>query len=109
MRSGVTTSTLDIRAALEWKGQYGDLFSGGFTIAMDSAGAMTIDYAFTYHGPEIATREIGLSFELPLAADCFEWDRAAEWSYYPDDHIARPRGYGRSISSVAGASRLRFI
>ena len=37
-------------------------------------------------------REIGLGVDVPLSCDRVEWDRQAEWSYYPDDHIGRPHG-----------------
>jgi beta-galactosidase len=37
-------------------------------------------------------REIGLDFELPLDFDKLKWDRKADYSYYPADHIGRPQG-----------------
>lgn len=53
---------------------------------------MEYRYEFTYRGADLWVREIGLEFELPLDFDKLSWDRNAEYSYYPDDHIGRPQG-----------------
>lgn len=80
------------RAVLNWKGGYGKDFDGGFEIRMDDAGDIEYRYEFTYHGSDVWVREIGLDFETPLGFDKLSWDRNAEFSYYPDDHIGRPLG-----------------
>ena len=89
--SAVTSSDANA-GVLTVKGRYAEGFEGGYVIRMDDAGDMEISYSFKYSGPDFNTREIGLSFELPLSYDHLEWDRRAEWSYYPDDHIGRPHG-----------------
>ncbi|MHB0998666.1 MAG: glycoside hydrolase family 2 TIM barrel-domain containing protein [Armatimonadota bacterium] len=90
--TGDTSGVEDGWAALNWNGQYGDDLSGGYNIRMDDAGQVEICYDFTYKGSQVPVREVGLSFELPVSCDKLEWDRKAEWSYYPDDHIGRPHG-----------------
>ncbi len=80
------------QAVLNWNGSYGSEFTGGYQIRMDDAGDAEIRYEFTYSGPNVWVREIGLQFELPTDFDTLEWDRRAEYSYYPDDHIGRPVG-----------------
>ena len=80
------------RAVLHWKGNYGRDFDGGFTISMDDAGDVEYRYEFKYNGKDLWVREIGLDFELPLDFDRLRWDRNAEFSYYPADHIGRPVG-----------------
>ena len=79
-------------AAIDWNGSYGADYTGGFTYKMDDSGNLEVAYDFVYTGAEFVTREIGLTFEIPLDYDRFEWDRNAEWSYYPNDHIGRPHG-----------------
>lgn len=79
-------------AILEWTGHYGSEFDGGFTISMDSAEHVEINYHFHHPGGEVIAREIGLTFEVPLSCDTLTWDRDAEWSYYPPDEIGRPSG-----------------
>jgi hypothetical protein len=80
------------QAVLNWKGNYGKDFDGGFEIRMDDAGDIEYRYEFKYNGPDLWVREIGLDFEVPLNFDKLAWDRNAEYSYYPDDHIGRPVG-----------------
>jgi hypothetical protein len=80
------------QAVLNWKGNYGKDFDGGFQIRMDDAGDIEYRYEFKYNGPDVWVREIGLDFEVPLSFDKLSWDRNAEFSYYPDDHIGRPVG-----------------
>lgn len=96
----VSHGTEDGRAVLYWRGRYGDQFRGGFIVKMDTTGDVEVAYEFTYLGQEVAAREIGLAFELPPACGRLEWDRRAEWSYYPDDHIGRPQGVAMAHSSA---------
>ena len=88
-------------ASLEWNGQFGEDFIGGYQIGMDNAGYVELQYNFTYKGTDLTAREIGLKFEIPLSCNKLEWDRNAEWSYYPDDHIGRPHGVAVAHPKVA--------
>ena len=89
------------QGVLEWKGTYGKDFEGGFEIRMDDAGDAEFRYEFSYKGPEIWVREIGLEFELPLGFDKLHWDRHAEYSVYPEGHIGRPVGEAVAHPAVA--------
>jgi hypothetical protein len=90
--SGADSNQEQGQAVLHWNGRYGD-FAGGFDIKMDDAGDVQMAYRFKYTGErEFSAREIGLGFEVPSGMGRLEWDRKADWSYYPDDHIGRPRG-----------------
>ncbi|MHB1455832.1 MAG: glycoside hydrolase family 2 TIM barrel-domain containing protein [Armatimonadota bacterium] len=80
------------KAVIDWNGAYGENFIGRFTYRIDDDGDFEVEYSFKNNGPEFIVREAGLSFEVPLSFDRLEWDRRAEWSYYPDDHIGRPHG-----------------
>ena len=89
------------QAVLHWDGSYGTDFPGGFDIKMDDAGDVELAYHFTYNGKQpFSAREIGLAFELPADMTRLEWDRNAEWSYYPADHIGRPHGVAQVHSSL---------
>ena len=90
--ASATTRTEGSHAVLEWKGSYGKDLVGGYEIRMDDAGDVEIRYEFKYNGAPISVREIALEFALPLTCDRLEWDRRAEYSVYPPDHIGRPRG-----------------
>jgi hypothetical protein len=88
------------QAVLHWKGSYGNDFEGGFEILMDDAGDAEFRYEFTYKGPDLWAREIGLEFALPLNFDSLRWGRKAEYNYYPDDHIGRPQGEAVAYPAV---------
>jgi len=88
------------QAVLHWNGSYND-FTGGFEIRMDDAGDVQMAYNFKYNGKqEFSAREIGLGFELPADMGRLEWDRNADWSYYPADHIGRPQGVAMVHSTM---------
>jgi beta-galactosidase len=79
-------------AVLKWKGCFADELAGGYTIRMDDAGNVECSYEFVYNGPGLIAREIGLDFKAPHAFDTLSWERRAEHSCYPPDHIGRPIG-----------------
>jgi hypothetical protein len=68
---------------------------------MDDMGNIEITYNFTYNGPDVTAREVGVSLDVPLDCDRLEWNRKAEWSYYPEDHIGRPVGAAKAHPGVA--------
>jgi hypothetical protein len=88
-------------AVVRFEGQYGSDFAGVFEIKMDDSGIATVSYRFTYAGTGMASRELGLRFTLPLYCDRLTWNRRAEWSYYPSDHIGRPAGTARGHPAVS--------
>ncbi len=99
--SGADSKVEKGQAVLHWNGRYDD-FSGGFEIRMDDAGNVQMAYNFKYNGQrEISAREIGLGFEMPADMGRLEWDRKADWSYYPDDHVGRPKGVAMVHSTFA--------
>jgi beta-galactosidase len=85
---------------IRWNGSFGEEFKGGYEIQMDVAGQMEFRYSFVYSGPDVSVRELGLKFEVPLQFDRLAWDRAADHSVYPDDHIGRPVGQAMAHAGV---------
>ena len=77
---------------IRWNGSFGNDWTGGYEIHLDRDGHVEFGYEFTYHGPDLWVRELGLKFDLPLAFRRLEWERRAEYTVYPDDHIGRPHG-----------------
>jgi len=90
--SEASSATEGGQAVLNWRGSYGKDLVGGYRIGMDDAGDIEIHYEFRYTGTPIYVREQGLEFAVPLSMDKLEWDRRAEYSVYPSDHIGRPHG-----------------
>lgn len=79
----------DILVTIE--GNYPE-FEGSYEVRITPAGRMTVQSSFKYSGADRNAREIGLAFSVPRQCDTLSWDRNAEWSVYPPDHIGRPIG-----------------
>ena len=77
------------------KDRYAD-FAGSVTWLIDSDGVGRLSYDYTYAGPDLDAREIGLMALLPGKCDEVTWDRWSEWDIYPDDSISRTRGTAKA-------------
>jgi beta-galactosidase len=90
--AGVAPHTAGGRLVVSLDGSYADDFLGRFDLSLDDSGCMEISWRFENRGADVLANEIGVAFDLPPGSDRLRWDRAAEWSWYPEDHIGRPRG-----------------
>ena len=81
-------------------GKYRDA-DGKFVYRVNPAGELTVNYSFTYLGPEVHAREIGLRFGVPPWMDTLAWKRRGEWTTYPPDHIGRNQGSAKAHSGVS--------
>jgi hypothetical protein len=86
---------------VRWEGTFGKKWKGGYDVRLDTEGNAEFTYDFTYLGPDLWVRELGLKFDLPLSFAKLEWDRRAEYAVYPGDHIGRPRGITEAHPKVA--------
>jgi hypothetical protein len=91
-----TPAAIDVSAdastvKLELKGRCDDS-AGTYSLRIDGRGNMIIDYRFEYSGDPLQAREVGLLFNVARDCDILEWERDAQWTYYPDDHIGRAAG-----------------
>jgi hypothetical protein len=55
-------------------------------------GRVAIGYRFLWRGAALRVRELGIAVRLPRGCDRLQWERDAEWDWYPADHIGRPVG-----------------
>ena len=96
IRYGISTGRITRRKATRpfctGRGTTARISTAASRSRMDDAGDIEYRYEFKYNGKDLWVREIGLDFELPLDFDRLRWDRNAEFSYYPADHIGRPLG-----------------
>ncbi|MCC7473748.1 MAG: discoidin domain-containing protein [Pirellulales bacterium] len=81
-------------------GKYDD-FHGGYEITFTPAGKITVSSSFKYTGKDFLAREVGLRFSVPTDCNVLNWERHAEWSVYPKDHIGRPSGMARAFEPGA--------
>jgi beta-galactosidase len=70
----------------------------GFTckVNVSANGTLTFDYEVKVN--LVNSNEVGLRFALPKDFNRIEWDRKAQWTSYPSDHIGRPKGIAYKYS-----------
>ncbi|MGN6059600.1 MAG: glycoside hydrolase family 2 TIM barrel-domain containing protein [Sphingomicrobium sp.] len=79
----------------------GSGWDGRLTVRANG-GEAVFDYKCHYSGEEaFDAHEIGLAFELRRALDALWWDRRPDWSFYPERHIGRRRGYAAASPKPA--------
>jgi hypothetical protein len=61
-------------------------------------GCLDLRYALT-EKPAVQPHHLGIGLTLPAGIDRLCWDRRAQWSNYPEDHIGRPRGTASRYSA----------
>ena len=89
----IATSAAPHEAVVTINGTYGDV-QVRFDVAIDGNGLITTSYAIA-NPPQPAAggyREVGITYQLTQDIDHLTWQRQAQWSAYPDDHIGRGRG-----------------
>jgi len=79
----------NVRVTIE--GSY-DFFEGRYQLTIAPTGQIDTAASLKYTGQDTIAREIGLRFSVPRDCSTLQWNRNAEWSVYPDNHIGRPRG-----------------
>lgn len=80
------------------RGRY-EHFDGGYELLITPEAAVTVHASFKYSGDKMFARELGLAWSVPRDCDLLRWQRRAEWSIYPDDHIGRPTGEVRAFAA----------
>jgi beta-galactosidase len=76
------------------------------TYRQDSLGKIKIEYQLICKA-NIDPRQIGLVFGISREYELLSWDRFAQWSVYPDDHIGRSAGWAKPFPN-ANSSSLKF-
>lgn len=75
-----------------WQFEYGyDPISVRFKIRINGSGLITTTYTIE-NPPKEYIYETGVSYILSNQIDRLTWDREADFSGYPQDHIGRPQG-----------------
>ena len=81
------------------KGRYPN-FTGGYEYLISPEGEIVVQSSFTYSGDDFHARETGIKFTVPRQCELLEWDRQAEFSVYPPDHIGRPHGQAKPVAAA---------
>jgi beta-galactosidase len=85
----------DVRVVI--KGRYPN-FAGGYDYLITPEGEFAMKSSFTYQGDDFHAREFGIKFTVSRRCDELMWDRRAEFSVYPPDHIGRPHGVAKPVA-----------
>jgi hypothetical protein len=75
--------------------------SGGYVIHLDAAGSINVSYEFSSNLKE-NPRQWGMVFFAPKNFTTLNWNRAAQWTVYPPDHIGRPTGTAIAHVTISG-------
>jgi hypothetical protein len=71
-------------------------FAGTVRWLLDKEGVGKVSYDYTYSGPDLDSREIGLQALLRPDYDEVRWQRWSEWGVFPKDSISRTEGSARA-------------
>jgi beta-galactosidase len=71
-------------------------FAGSVRWLMDKDGVGRVSYDYTYSGPDLETREVGLKVLLRPPYDEVKWQRWSEWGVFPKDSISRTEGSAKA-------------
>jgi hypothetical protein len=82
------------KTKLRIEGSYTEA-SGAYTLQFTTDGGIILNYAFTT-AKAIKPRQWGVVFTLPSSFDTLGWERNAQWTAYPADHIGRPVGTAKA-------------
>jgi hypothetical protein len=93
----VTVSRADDGVTVTAKGSYAEA-AGWYAVAIDSSGRASFSYEFKVKA-KTDPRQYGLVVYLPRSFDTLGWSRRGQWSWYPENHIGRPLGTAKALSS----------
>ncbi|HPS54111.1 MAG TPA: glycoside hydrolase family 2 TIM barrel-domain containing protein [Sedimentisphaerales bacterium] len=94
--SKIDTIETKTEAIIQIIGKYGEDADGFYTMAFDANGVGKFGYRFAYK-KVIDPRETGVTFTLARQYDLLSWNRNAQWTVYPQDHIGRPEGSAKAL------------
>ncbi|MEW2167338.1 glycoside hydrolase family 2 TIM barrel-domain containing protein [Streptomyces sp. NPDC007084] len=88
--TSATVATSGGQAVVTLTGRFGTL-NTTIKVSVDGRGLLTTTYTLA-NPPTGALSDVGLRFTLPESTNTLSWQRDAQWTVYPDDHIGRPSG-----------------
>jgi len=94
----VETEKNDSSLSIIFHEQYKN-FDGTVKWKIDKNGQGTVSFDYTYSGPTVPGRELGLRFILDRQCQTIKWKRRSQWDIYPEDHIGRPEGTAKAFRS----------
>lgn len=93
-KSVAATRQPDGSVQVRVEGKYTEA-AGGYTLRLNARGTLELAYDFAAR-TAVNPRQAGMVWWLGRAFDTLQWERRAEWSAYPADHIGRPVGEAKA-------------
>jgi len=81
---------------LNVKGAYAEA-DGWYAVRIDASGRVEFSYGFKVRA-KTNPRQYGLVVHLPATFDTLSWNRRAQWTTYPVNHIGRPIGTAKAFA-----------
>src|SRR5581483_10707044 len=97
----VEVTSQDGKVVVTETGQYPQ-FAGSYRTEISPEGDAATHASFTYSGPDILTREIGLVFSTAPECQRLQWSRRGDFSVYPAYDPARLLGTATPIAAHGG-------
>ncbi|WP_405435891.1 hypothetical protein OG373_04045 [Streptomyces avidinii] len=88
--TSATVTTTGGQAVVTLTGSFGTI-NTTINISVDGRGLLTTTYGIA-NPPSGSFSDVGVLFTLAARTDTLTWQRDAQWTVYPDDHIGRPSG-----------------
>ncbi|HZZ42448.1 MAG TPA: glycoside hydrolase family 2 TIM barrel-domain containing protein [Tepidisphaeraceae bacterium] len=92
----VSAEAKDAAIAITTQDHY-ENFAGAVTWVIDRNGVGRVSYDYTYTGPDVPIRELGVRLAVKRDCDELHWRRWSEWDLFPEDHISRSAGVARAM------------
>ncbi len=102
--SSATVTTSGGQAVVTLAGRFGTV-NTSLQVSIDGRGLLTTTYTVA-NPPTGQVSDVGVQYRLADATDTLSWQRDAQWTVYPDDHIGRASGTA-SRSRAAGTDGYR--
>ncbi|WP_326673379.1 glycoside hydrolase family 2 protein [Streptomyces sp. NBC_01257] len=95
--TSATAATADGQAVVTLKGRFGTIDTT-FTVTVSPRGRLTTAYTIS-NPPPGQVSDVGVRYVLADRTDTLSWQRDAQWTAYPDDHIGRAAGTATRLRS----------
>ncbi|MFJ5088432.1 glycoside hydrolase family 2 TIM barrel-domain containing protein [Streptomyces sp. NPDC088674] len=88
--TSAAVTTADGQAVVTLKGRFGTIDTV-VKVAVSARGLLTTTYTLA-NPPSVQISDVGIRYVLADGTDTLSWQRDAQWTSYPDDHIGRTSG-----------------
>lgn len=93
--TSATVATTGGQVTVTLKGRFGTIDTA-IEVTVSARGLLTTAYTIA-DPPSGQVSDVGIRYVLADRTDTLSWQRDAQWTAYPDDHIGRPTGTAAKV------------